>query len=49
MPALAQRGGAKNKLINYDFGKKKRHEEPAAGVHIHTLQTPYSQAQIQLT
>ena len=31
MPALAQRAGSKNYLINYDFGQKTR-EGPAPGV-----------------
>ena len=36
MPALAQRAGTKNLLINYDFGKKTR-EEPAPCVRIHMM------------
>ena len=36
MPALAQRAGTKNQLINYDFGQKMR-KEPAPGVRIHML------------
>ena len=34
MPALAQRAGTKNQLINYDFGQET-HKELTPGVHIH--------------
>ena len=36
MPALAQRAGTENQLINYDFGQKTR-EKPAPGVRIHMV------------
>ena len=34
MPALAQKAGTENQLIDYDFGRKTR-KEPAPGVRIH--------------
>ena len=36
MPALAQRAGTKNQLIDYDFGQQLW-EEPAPGIRIHML------------
>ena len=42
MPALAQRAGTKNQLINYDFGQKHAKSRPLAFVFKRWFETPVS-------
>ena len=41
MPALAQRAGTKNKLINYHFGQKTREEPDQSPENTANLQTGF--------